>query len=171
MKTKATTPLRVWWVQAACAVALAVGATGCAVAQLTLPPQMVEIEQSRWSEYDFKASTATGVVVAWRTVTMGEGEDVPHADLDFWVEATRIRMRSMAGYALLEERDVTSADGTTGRQLAFGRDENGRPHVYWVTLFTTDDHLHVVEAGGLQTHFDEARSAVEAALASYRVLR
>lgn len=171
MKTNGVAPLRGWCLQAGYWLAVAVSTMGCATAQLTVPPQMVEIEQSRWSEYDFKASTATGVVVAWRTVTMGEGEDVPHADLDFWVEATRIRMRSMAGYALVEEREVRSADGTVGRQLAFGRDENGRPHVYWVTLFTTDDHLHVVEAGGLQTHFDEARSAIEAALASYRVLR
>jgi hypothetical protein len=57
-------------------------------------------------------------------------------------------MRGIDGYALLASSDVRSADGTPGRELRFGHDQNGKPYLYAVRLYLAQSRLFVVETGG-----------------------
>ena len=98
-------------------------------------------------------------------------DDLPPASLTFWSDAVKLRLRTQAGYALIEEKDVTSADGTQGHQLRFGKDQGSEPYIYWVTLFRTEKYLHVVEAGGKKALFESNQAAIETALAGYEVKR
>lgn len=140
---------------------------GCATFEIETPEQMVAVEESN---REYVAMTHDGIVL--RALVHAQGEapgDVPSAGHDFWVEATRERMRTRGGYALLEEREVQSADGHQGTRLEFGRDQDGQPYHYWVTLFVTEENIHVLDAGGRQDRFEGVQDTIEAALSSYRV--
>jgi hypothetical protein len=105
-------------------------------------PGLVELDRQE-PDYDYRAMTPDGVVMGVRVVeTEGRG------DVDFWTRATVLRMRQLNGYALLGATDVKSKDGTPGRELSFGHDENGKPYRYTVRLFVAQDRLFVVESGG-----------------------
>lgn len=146
-----------------------VAAAGCATFEVETPSEMVAVEEAN---REYVAMTHRGVVVRSRVYAQGDGaNEVPRAEHDFWVEAMRERMRTAGGYALLTETDVTSRDGHRGTRLEFGRDHDGRPYQYWLTLFVTEDNIHVIDTGGPEERFDEARDAVESALNSYTVLR
>ena len=54
----------------------------------------------------------------------------------------------MTGYALLESIRRRVADGTKGKLLKFGHDEDDKPYVYWVAIFAAQGRLFLVEAGG-----------------------
>jgi hypothetical protein len=114
--------------------------------------------------YDYRATTPEGVVVAVRVV-----DDEKRGDLAFWTQALTLQIRDASGYALLDTRDVTSADGTKGRRLEFGHDEDAKPYAYWVTLYAAQGRLFIVEAGGAKESFARERPKVEAMLASVRV--
>ena len=43
-------------------------------------------------------------------------------------------MRDVSGYALLDTKDATALDGTKGKALTFGHDEDGKPYLYLLTL-------------------------------------
>lgn len=117
-------------------------------------PGFVELENQ--GEFAYRATTPEGVVVAVRVV-----EDEKRGDLGFWTEALTLRMRDVSGYALLEASDVTSADGTKGRLLKFGHDEDNKPFAYWLAVFPAQNRLFLVEAGGAKDLFDKARPSVE----------
>jgi hypothetical protein len=106
------------------------------------PPGLVELDDQK-PRYDYRAVAPEGVVVGIRVVDIGR-----KGDLAFWTRATELRMRQLAGYALLSEGDVKSRDGTPGRELRFGHDENGKPYFYSVRLFVTHGRLYFVETGG-----------------------
>ena len=151
---------------AICAI-VAAGAIGCGAANdVVTPSQMVELERDR---HTYVAMTYDGVIVRSSVYSHGERADVPTAAQEFWVDATRERMRIQQGYALVDEKEVESADGTRGTRLVFGRDQQDQPYVYWITIFTTGDHLHIIDAGGRQDRFEEAQDAVEALHESYEV--
>ena len=129
-------------------------------------PGFLELKEADSSSYAYRATTPEGVVVGVRVVDVeGEGSH----DLGFWTRALTLQLRDAGGYALLETRDVKSRDGVPGKQLRLGRDESGKPYVYWVTYFASDDHLIVAEAGGAKAQFDAAQSSVEWMLASLAV--
>ena len=142
--------------------------TGCAAAfDIDTPTEMVAVEHSK-SEY--VAMTHDGVVLRALVHSQGDGRrDVPRAAHEFWVESMRERMRTRGGYALLEEKEVESANGHRGTRLEFGRDHDGVPYRYWLVLFVTEDNLHVIDAGGRQDRFDKASKAIDGAIESYRV--
>lgn len=140
---------------------------GCGTTyDVVTPPQMVELERDN---YSYVAMTHDGVIVRASVYSQGQRADVPGAAQEFWVNATRERMRIQEGYALVDEVDVESADGHPGTRLVFGRDQEDSPYVYWITIFTTEDHLHIIDAGGQKDRFEEATQAVEALLASYEM--
>lgn len=139
--------------------------------RVTVPSSMIELDESRWSLYDLRATTPDAVVLAVRTIKQGDGGDVPRGDLEFWADALELRMRTMGGYALLESREVTSADGTDGIEMRFGRDQETVPYVYNVTLFVTDRMVHVIETGGERDAYDGQSGSIDSAVASYRVRR
>ena len=134
---------------------------GCGGATLDVPDDFVVLEDD-WADYDQRATTADGVVLSVRRV-----DNVGDGGLDFWARAVANRMRLYGGYALLEEPEVRLRSGARGRQLRFGRDEEGTPFLYWVTLFVDGGSVYVIEAGGRTDRFDAARPAIERAIARF----
>jgi hypothetical protein len=119
-------------------------------------PGFVELENQQ-PDYDWRATSPEGVVMAVKAV------DVPsdRGDLDFWTKAVTLQLRDVQGYALLESRDVTSLDGTKGKQLRFGHDEDGKPFAYWLTIYTAQERVFLVEAGGAKATFDRFQPSIE----------
>jgi hypothetical protein len=139
-------------------------AIGCGPSfQMTTPPGFVELDED-YSAYDYRATTADGLVIAVREI-----EHDPKGDLAFWLRAVENRMRDRGGYALIETKDVRSADGAAGKQMRYGHDdESNKPHLYYVTLFVTDDYIHVVEIGGDKELMTSQAAQVDAAVAGFR---
>ncbi len=125
-------------------------------------PGFVALENQ--AQHDFRATTPEGVVVAVRVVP-----DEDRGDLSFWTKALTLQMRDVSGYALLESVDVVSADGTKGRLLKFGHDEDKKPYAYWLGIYPAQGRLFLVEAGGTKDAFDRALPNVEWTMKSVRV--
>ncbi|HEY8078465.1 MAG TPA: serine/threonine protein kinase [Labilithrix sp.] len=125
-------------------------------------PGFVALENQ--ASYDYRATTPEGVVVAVRVV-----DDEKRGDLAFWTEAITLQMRDVSGYALLDSSDVASNDGTKGKLLRFGHDEDAKPFVYWIAIFLAQSRLFVVETGGAKDTFERARPNVEWMLRSVKV--
>jgi len=124
--------------------------------------RFVELEDD--PSYDYRATTANGVVVGIRAIEVDRDLG---GNLAFWVEAVEQRMRRIGGYAVLSKTDVR-AGRLTGKQIRFGRDEGDRPYRYWVTLFLDDDYLYLCEAGGSQDVFQRSEREVMALIRSIR---
>lgn len=103
--------------------------------------------QNQAPDYDYRATTPDGVVTSIRAID-NDGAASERGDIGFWERAITLEMRDVQGYALLDAKDVTSADGTRGRQLKFGHDEDGKPYAYWVTIYLAQSRIFLVEAGG-----------------------
>lgn len=106
------------------------------------PPGFVDLENIYEGD-EYRAATADGVVLGIRAIP-----NEPKGETAFWARAIENRMREVGGYALLERRTVKNRGGLTGTQLRFGHDEGTRPHLYFVTVFTTEDTIFLLEAGG-----------------------
>ncbi|MBI4702597.1 MAG: serine/threonine protein kinase [Deltaproteobacteria bacterium] len=153
---------RAWMgIGALCAAGLAAGC-GPSFAAVT-PPGFVELEQGDYSPYDYRATTADGLVLAVREI-----EHDPKGEIGFWTRAIENRMRQRGGYALIETRDVKSADGLAGKQLRFGHDEGQKPHLYYVTVFVTDATIYLLEAGGTKELMEKGTKEVDAAASGFR---
>jgi len=129
------------------------------------PAGFVELEEKH-SDYDYRATTADGLVVAIRVE-----EHKPRGELTFWERAVENQLRMRGGYALLDTRDVQNANGIAGRQLRFGHDEAGKPHLYYVTIYPTKRKLFILEAGGWSEEVEKNTALVEEAIARFRVKR
>ncbi|MBS2017739.1 MAG: hypothetical protein JST00_32980 [Deltaproteobacteria bacterium] len=130
-------------------------ATGCgARVQAKAAPGFVELKGD--PDYAFRAVAPEGVAVAARLVKLDEPMEV-----SFWERAVALRMRELEGYALVETKNVTAHDGLSGRELIFGHDEQGKPFVYRVRLFTRETKLLVVEAGGAKEQMDRFAPQVD----------
>jgi hypothetical protein len=142
---------------------LALGASACGRPfDVKTAPGFVALENQR--DFDWRATTPEGVVVGVRVV-----EDEKRGALAFWTQAVTLQLRDVTGYALLESVDVASADGTKGRMLKFGHDEDDKPYAYWVTIYPAQGRLFLVEAGGQKELFERARPNVEWTMKSIRV--
>ena len=140
--------------------------TGCATPyRVETPASFVEIE-NEWDDYDYRATTADGLVIGLRTI-----EHEPHGEQAFWLKAITNRMRDRGGYALLKTVDVKSADGVNGKQLQFGHDETSGAHLYYVTLFVTDDNLFLLEAGGTKELMTTHAADVDTAVRTFRTVQ
>lgn len=162
---------RTHWLLAAAVAGFCALGVGCQKYSIDTPTAMVELDESRYSVYDYRATTPDGVIMSSRVIEQGPGREVPQGTLDFWADAFRLRMRTGQAYALVDEEEIRSADGTPGLLMHFGRDIGSEPYVYNVAIFTTARHLHVVEYGGRSTLVDEHAESLERALRSYRVRR
>jgi hypothetical protein len=142
---------------------LAVAGLGCGRPfDVKAAPGFVELENQ--TTYDWRATTPDGVVMAVRVV-----EDEKRGDLGFWTQAITQQMRDVSGYALFSSVDVVSADGTKGRRLELGHDEDNKPYVYWITIYPAQGRLYLVEAGGAKEAFERARPNIEWMHKSVRV--
>ncbi|MBX3181054.1 MAG: serine/threonine protein kinase [Polyangiaceae bacterium] len=124
----------------------------------TTPPGFVEIEEN-YDRYDYRATNADGLVIAVREVDREGG------DLAFWARAVENQLRDQAGYALLGKVDVKTKQGIAGKQLRFGLDHEGPPHLYYLTLFVVGDRAFIHEAGGtkelMTKHAADVTSSIE----------
>ncbi|MBX3223164.1 MAG: serine/threonine protein kinase [Labilithrix sp.] len=146
-------------------VALAFAATACGRPfDVKTAPGFVPLENQSSASYEYRATSPEGVVVAVRVV-----DDEKRGDLDFWTQALTLQLRDVSGYALLDTVDVASLDGTKGKLLKFGHDEDDKPFAYWVTIYPAQGRLFLVEAGGAKEAFTRAQPSVEWMLKSVRV--
>jgi hypothetical protein len=125
------------------------------------PREFVELEDQRL--YDYRAVSADGMVLAVREI-----EHEPKGDLAFWSKAIENHMRKRAGYALLGVRDVKTDSGLAGKQLRFGHDRGQKPHLYYLTVFVTGDHIYLLEAGGSKEQMTKRDAALATAIAGFR---
>jgi hypothetical protein len=138
---------------------------GCHASFATSAPQgSIELDES--SHYDFRATSADGLVLAVREI-----DNEPMAGLDFWARAVENAMRQRGGYALLQARDTTIAGGVRARQLRFGHDEANRPHLYYVTLAVTGSTIYLLEAGGSRPLVEQHDKLIEGWITRFRAER
>lgn len=140
-------------------------AAGCTTFALAAPEHFVKLEEPDWSDYEMRAVNADGVVLAVRQAD----NEATAGSLTFWTDAVKNRLRTVRGYALLEEKPVRAATGEEGHQLRLGRDEGSQAYDYWVTIFVTDHFVHVVEAGGRREEFTRVKAAVEEAIERFEI--
>ena len=127
-----------------------------------IPPGFVELEED-YSQYDSRATTADGVVLATREIDNSEG-----GTAEFWTQAVENQMRRKGGYALLDKQPVKTNEGITGIQLRFGLDQEQEPHVYYVTLLITEDTIHLLEAGGTKAQMERYAKQIEWSVRNFR---
>jgi hypothetical protein len=144
-----------------CLLALACGPSFVAAT----PPGFVELEDDSDSEslYAYRATSADGLVIAVREI-----EHEPQGELSFWVRAIENQMRSRGGYALLEQKDVKTLAGLAGKQLIFGHDEQNKPNLYYVTVFSNSDYIYLLEAGGKKELVEAHKSQLTWAVENFR---
>jgi hypothetical protein len=149
--------------RALAAVLLALAACGGRPFQVKTAPGFVELSD-QGPTYAYRAIAPEGVAVAVRVIRATGG-----GDLSFWADAVTLRMREASGYALLRTEDVRSADGTPGKEIDFGHDEEEKPFEYRVRLFLAGDRLYVIESGGAKEPMDRYRASVDSMLSSVRI--
>jgi hypothetical protein len=120
--------------------ALALLFAGCRPFVPATPGSFTELNDQE--DFDYRAVSAEGVVLG----TKAHKND-PRVDLAFAEKSLEQRLRS-SGYALLEKREIKTRSGLIGKQFRLGHDESSNPHLYYVTLFVTDDYVYILEAGG-----------------------
>jgi hypothetical protein len=126
------------------------------------PGGFVELEDQE--RYDYRATTADGLVIAVREI-----DHEPKGEVSFWVDAISNHMRQRGGYALLDRQNVRTAAGHEGVQLRFGHDQGSRPFLYYVTVFVTDDHIYLLEAGGSAEQMKQRAREVEWAVERFEI--
>ncbi|HUS67777.1 MAG TPA: hypothetical protein VMZ28_24750 [Kofleriaceae bacterium] len=143
-------------------IALA-GLCGCGASfEQSTPGGFVELEDQE--RYDYRATTADGLVIAVR-----ELDHEPKGEVSFWVDAISNHMRQRGGYALIAKRNVRTAAGHEGVQLRFGHDQGSRPFLYYVTVFVTDDHIYLLEAGGSAEQMKQRSRDVDWAVEHFQI--
>lgn len=140
---------------------LCLGACGPKFVHRT-PQGFVELEDQR--NYDYRAITADGLVLAARAIP-----HEPRGEISFWKDAVANHMRQRGGYALLSEIDVKTKSGLSGKQLRFGHDEGQTPHLYYVTLFVTEDDIYLLEAGGTKKLVEANADKIDWAVEEFRL--
>lgn len=140
---------------------VALSACGAGFHQPT-PGGFVELEDQE--RYDYRATTADGVVIAVR-----ELDHEPKGEVSFWVDAISNHMRQRGGYALVSRKNVKTRAGLEGVQLRFGHDQGSHPFLYYVTVFVTDDHIYLLEAGGSAEQMKTRSKDVDWAVESFEL--
>lgn len=126
------------------------------------PKGFVELEDQEL--YDYRATNADGLVIGVR-----EMDNEPEGELDFWARAIENQLRNNGGYALLETREVKSKDGVTGKQFRFGHDQGKTPHLYYLSVFVTEDTIQLLEIGGTKELVTKHAAEVDYAVANFSV--
>jgi hypothetical protein len=148
---------------AALVAALACSLLGACTNFTTVTPRgFVELDDQEL--YDYRATSADGIVIGVR-----ELDNDPQGELAFWSRAIENQLRHRGGYALLETRAVKSKDGVTGKQFRFGHDEGATPHLYYLTLFVTDDTIQLLEVGGTKELMLEHARVADFAVENFSV--
>ena len=91
----------------------------------------------------------------------------PKADLDFWKEALRTRMKE-AGYRLTSESEVRAGD-TPGALLEVAAPDGASDAAYLIVIFVDGSRLVIVEAAGEAGRFAPRRQAILDAVSAMRI--
>lgn len=128
---------------------LMLAAAACHSGSRVVPPDGFA-EMDSGESYSYRATNASGVVIAVRTE-----DNNPKGNLDFWTAALDYKLQK-SGYSKLEEapEKVTTEAGVVGQRLRYEVSRGGRPHEYWVTVFVTSSRVIVVEAAGDKAFFN-----------------
>lgn len=141
----------------ACFAALGLTLMGCGSGfTMNTPAGFAQLDDN--DDYAYRATSAEGVVVAVR-----REDNEPKGNLEFWASAIGYELERK-GYTRVSEEKVQAPAGISGKQLRYHVTKGGRPHVFWATVFVTDDKVVVVEAGGDEAHFDRVKASVEVAI-------
>ncbi len=136
----------------ALSLAFALAPAGCGHRppfDIQTPPGFVELEADKL-DYDYRATSANGVVTAVRVVeTRGRG------DLGFWANVVNTRVREELNYAPVGEAEVAGV-GLKGRLLRFAYEQGGKAYAYEIVLYAAGDRLYVLEAGGRKDLFERS---------------
>jgi hypothetical protein len=151
------------------ALVVALSSSGCVHFVTHVPVGFVELPRGQREGFAFRAVTPDGLVLAVRDVENPDIDGKPNGDTAFWVKAISNRLRDTGGYALLEQKDVTTKAGNKGVLLSYGHDEGRSPHRYQVALFQARDRLLVVEAGGEKALFEAQAASVAQFLNDFEV--
>jgi hypothetical protein len=112
-------------------------------------PGFVELEnQADTSDYRYRATTPEGVTFGVRVI-----EDEERGDLRFWQQALTLQLRDVTGYALLDVTDVKAIDGTPGKLLRFGHDEDAKPYQYQVAFYQPRSACSSSRSAGRRTRW------------------
>lgn len=150
------------WKKALLLTTLALGfAAGCRPFAPATPPGFVDFSD-KYDDHEYRATTADGLVLGVRAF-----DNEPKGEIAFWLRAIENRLRDTSGYALLETRDVKDLDGNAGKQLRFGHDESGVPHLYYVTIFTNDKRVFLLEAGGTKELVEKHAEQIDWSIANF----
>ncbi len=145
--------------------ALALAGLGCGRPfRVATAPGFVELEGQAGAGYEYRATSPEGVVIAVKVI-----EDEERADLAFWTRSMVLQLRDVSGYAHLRTVDVTSLDGTPGKRMEFAHDEDGKPYLYWVTIFAAQGRLFIAEAGAPKALFERNQASIDWTLKSLKV--
>jgi len=122
------------------------------------PEGFVDLGEDRYDRgaHEYRATTADGVVLGVRA-----WDNDPKVDLSVAVRALENRVRIGQGYALLDKKEVAARDGTKGVEMRFGHDEPAGSHLYYLTVFVTDDWVFIVEAGGKKDLVEKAAPSID----------
>ncbi|MFT3764876.1 MAG: serine/threonine protein kinase [Minicystis sp.] len=141
---------------------LALAAAGCGRPFVAAtPPGFVDLGD-RYGAREYRATTADGVVLGVRAF-----DNDPKGEIAFWSRALERRTREMAGYALLDKRDVATSTGLKGVQMRFGHDEGKEPYLYYLVLFVTDAKIYVLEAGGPKAEVTKQEAQIDWAIRNF----
>ena len=130
--------------------------------QLTPPAGFVAVDAQRLGEYDYRAVSADGAVVAAAAETTSQ-----HGDLAFWSKAASNQLQER-GYKLVKQEDVTSTAGMKGQLLEFSQVRTGTPYSYFVAIFPVRNRVIRAEAGGKTEQLEPLRAEIVKSLLSVR---
>jgi hypothetical protein len=134
---------------------------GCRPFKPATPTGFVDLSD-KYDDHEYRATTADGMVLGIRAF-----ENKPKGELAFWVRVIENRMRDTSGYALLDSKEAKDRAGNVGKTLRFGHDESGVPHLYYLTVFTTDDHVFLIEAGGTKELVEKHQEQIAWAITNF----
>lgn len=119
----------------------ALGATACGeTVRMSTPSGFAEMHKQ--DHYAYRATTASGVVVAVRNE-----KNEPEGDLEFWSEAVDTSVTSR-GYTRILEKQVESPKHRKGWRGVYEFGDGAAALRYAVTVYVTRDRVLVVEEAG-----------------------
>jgi hypothetical protein len=139
------------------------GLSGCTTLMMDVPDGFVLLADDQRGQYDIRAVSADGVVVAACGHDNAQG-----ADAGFWATAITRELTETSGYQSGPTRDVTSASGEAGKLLSFTQRKAGADYAYWLAVFTDDGRVLVSEAGGEAAKLAPRQQDIEKAMLSVR---
>lgn len=135
---------------------------GCA--RMDVPANFVELDGANRGNYDLRAVSADGLVVALQT-----RENPKKGTLEFWSKAIANEMTANRGYTLDKSEEVAFAGGGKGVLMAFTSQRSGAKFSYMLALCVKWNSVVIAEAGGKGDAFAPRQEDIRRSLLSVRI--